>query len=83
MASGQLTAEYHSALLDSAPAEFGMKQVEVAVREAGESDNALIETKLMRQAFKPETGRLSDQTTEVPLDVAPPKIDISVFDRDL
>jgi uncharacterized protein (TIGR02391 family) len=41
-----------------------LKQVEVAVREAGGFDNSLIGTKLMRQAFKPETGPLADLDAE-------------------
>jgi uncharacterized protein (TIGR02391 family) len=41
-----------------------MKQVEVAVRDRGGFDNALIGTKLMRQAFKPEDGPLADPSAE-------------------
>jgi uncharacterized protein (TIGR02391 family) len=41
-----------------------MKQVEVAVREAGAFEDGLIGTKLMRQAFKSEGGPLADQSTE-------------------
>lgn len=38
------------------------KEVEVAVRKAGNYPNDLVGTKLMRTAFHPETGPLSDMT---------------------
>jgi uncharacterized protein (TIGR02391 family) len=38
------------------------KEVEVAVRKAGHYPNDLVGTKLMRAAFHPETGPLSDMT---------------------
>jgi uncharacterized protein (TIGR02391 family) len=41
-----------------------MKQVEVAVREAGGFDNSLVGTKLMRQGFKPDGGPLTDSSAE-------------------
>jgi uncharacterized protein (TIGR02391 family) len=41
-----------------------MKEVEVAVRAAGGFDNSLIGVPLMRQAFKPDTGPLSDVAAE-------------------
>ncbi|MEH3141168.1 MAG: TIGR02391 family protein [Mycobacterium kyogaense] len=41
-----------------------MKEVEVAVRAAGRFDNSKIGVSLMRQAFAPEEGPLSDSTAE-------------------
>ena len=37
-----------------------MREVEIRVRELAQADNSLIGVKLMRQAFKPEGGRLAD-----------------------
>ena len=36
-----------------------MREVEIRVRELAKADNSLIGVKLMRQAFKPEGGRLA------------------------
>jgi len=41
-----------------------MKAVEVSVREASSLDNSLIGVKLMRAAFRPENGPLTDMTAE-------------------
>jgi uncharacterized protein (TIGR02391 family) len=41
------------------------KQVEVAVRAAGKYDSRVIGVDLMRQAFNPETGPLTDKTLPV------------------
>jgi uncharacterized protein (TIGR02391 family) len=41
-----------------------MKEVEVAVRRAGGFDNSLVGVALMRQAFNPGTGPLSDEAAE-------------------
>lgn len=55
---------YHRGKYDTAVFE-GMKAVEVAVRQAAPSvDNALLGVKLMRAAFKPDTGPLTDLTVD-------------------
>ena len=41
-----------------------MKEVEVAVRDAAGLGNNLVGVNVMREAFKPQTGPLSDTTTE-------------------
>lgn len=41
-----------------------MKEVEVAVRDAAGLDNSVLGVKLMRTAFKPEGGPLTDTAAE-------------------
>ena len=59
-----LRGEFDSAVLQA------MKAVEVSVREAAELPDSAIEVKLMREAFAPAKGKLTDVNAEVGEQVA-------------